>query len=47
MAILGAQLDKGDTFPNMSWKMLDGTTLTLPDNLKERWNVIIILRGHW
>ena len=47
MAISGKQLDQGATFPRMTWTMLDGSSLTIPDDLENRWTVIIILRGHW
>lgn len=47
MAILGTQLDQGATFPDMTLNMLGGTTLTIPEELENRWTVLIILRGHW
>lgn len=47
MAILGNQLDQGATFPRMAWTMLDDSILTVPDDLENRWTVIIVLRGHW
>ena len=47
MAILGKQLDQGDNFPDLTWKLLDGSRISIPGDLEERWNVIIILRGHW
>ncbi len=47
MAVLGTQLAKGAAFPRMTWNMLDGSTLTVPDDLAGRWTVVIILRGQW
>ncbi|UIJ38319.1 hypothetical protein LWC08_01780 [Desulfobaculum bizertense] len=47
MARLGTQLEQGANFPRMTWTLLDGSRFTLPDDLGERWSVVILLRGHW
>jgi len=47
MAILGTQLQPGATFPELSLKMMDGSSKNFPDDLEEIWNIVIVLRGHW
>lgn len=46
MAILGKQLDEGATLPTTTWNLLDGSTVDLAA-LKDRWNVVLLLRGDW
>lgn len=41
------KLGSGDQFPPMALKLLDGNSLTLPDDLEADYNVVLIYRGHW
>lgn len=45
--IEGRLLDNGDTFPLLTFDLVQGNTLTLPRDFGERWNVLFFYRGHW
>jgi peroxiredoxin len=48
MARIGTTiLDAGDQFPRLTFKLIDGTGLVVPDGLKTPWNVILFYRGSW
>lgn len=47
MTTLGSHLETGSPLPAVTWQMLDGTSLNPALDLKSRWSVICILRGHW
>ena len=40
-------LAAGARFPDLALRCTDGATLTLPDQLPDRWNVILFTRGHF
>ncbi|MGD8922905.1 MAG: redoxin domain-containing protein [Candidatus Zixiibacteriota bacterium] len=40
------KLDNGDPFPEMQLQLLDGSTLTLPDDAMGRWSVLITYRNY-
>ena len=42
-----AQLVPGDLFPSITGKRLDGTTITIPDDLQPKTSVLLFYRGHW
>jgi len=37
----------GDTFPNLTLKLVSGGTLDLPEGLDAKYKVILFYRGHW
>ncbi len=41
------RLNNGDLFPSVSGPILGGGKLTIPDDLKLEWNVVLFYRGHW
>ena len=41
------KLDARDRFPHMTLSLVDGSTLTLPDDLHGSWWVFLVYRGHW
>lgn len=41
------KLDKGDLFPKMEFKLVDGTKSMLPDKANETWCVLLVYRGRW
>lgn len=47
MANLGKPLDSGAKLPDLTWSLIDGSTFNLVSDLKPRWTVLCILRGHW
>ena len=45
--ILAAQLQQGDHFPSLSFKLLSGGSLTLPEDITTRYAAVLFYRGHW
>lgn len=41
------RLNNGDGFPSVSGPTVGGEALTMPDDLKHEWNVVLFYRGHW
>lgn len=44
---MAAKLNSGEHFPSLSLKLVDGSTLEVPDGLDARYKVILFYRGHW
>jgi peroxiredoxin len=44
---MAEKLDTGDVFPSLTLQLVDGRTLTVPDDLDARYKVILFYRGHW
>ncbi len=40
-------LDTGDTFPSVTFKLLDGNSVTLPEYGSGGWRVLLVYRGNW
>jgi hypothetical protein len=40
-------LDTGDRFPELTLNFVERGSLTLPDEIKGSWTVLLIYRGHW
>lgn len=40
-------LDSGDSFPNLTFKTIDGQTIQTENHLKGSWNVVLFYRGFW
>jgi peroxiredoxin len=41
------KLNTGDSFPQLTLDLIDGTKLDLPAGLDARYKVILFYRGHW
>lgn len=41
------KLDSRDLFPEMELKVIDGTSLMLPNKKGGTWSVLLIYRGLW
>lgn len=41
------RLNNGDLFPSVSGPTVGGGSLTIPEDLKQEWNVVLFYRGHW
>ena len=41
------RLNNGDLFPSVGGSMVGGGSLTIPEDLKQEWNVVLFYRGHW
>ena len=45
--ILATQLQQGDHLPSLSFKLLSGGSLTLPEDITTRYAAVLFYRGHW
>ncbi len=41
------KLDSGDAFRHLTFSLVDGDTLNLPEDLAGHWSVVLFFRGHW
>ncbi|MDA1189487.1 MAG: hypothetical protein O2854_07415 [Chloroflexi bacterium] len=41
------KLVQGDKLPKMTFDLIDGSTLTLPDEMTGRYLVLLFYRGDW
>lgn len=41
------KLDTGDTFPDLTLRLVGDGTLSLPDDFAADYNVMLFYRGHW
>ena len=41
------RLENGQTFPNLNFSVVGKPDLSLPNDLSERWAVVLFYRGHW
>ena len=44
---MGEMLQQGDKFPSLTFKTVDGGTITLPDDIPTRYGAVLFYRGHW
>jgi peroxiredoxin len=44
---MSEKLDTGDVFPTLTLQLVDGQSLTIPDDLDAKYQVILFYRGHW
>ena len=40
-------LDTGDDFPSLEIAKVGGGKITLPDDLRGSWGVVLFYRSHW
>ena len=45
--IMGEKLLQGDRLPKVAFQLLDGRTITLPDDAPTRYTALLFYRGHW
>jgi peroxiredoxin len=41
------RLGIGDSFPQMTLNLADGSTLSLPDGVDAKYRIFLFYRGHW
>lgn len=41
------KLDIGDRFPSMTLNLVGGDTVTVPDDHRSNYSIILFYRGHW
>ena len=46
-AIMAEKLQQGDRLPNVTLQLVDGGTITLPDDAPTRCTALLLYRGHW
>ncbi len=44
---MGEILQQGDRLPKITLQLLDGGTITLPDDAPTRYTALLTYRGHW
>jgi peroxiredoxin len=44
---MGEKLLQGDRLPKVTFQLLDGGTITLPDEAPTRYIALLFYRGHW
>ena len=44
---MAEKLQQGDRIPSIVLNLLDGGTLTLPDDAPSRYTALLFYRGHW
>ncbi|MDP6496337.1 MAG: hypothetical protein QGI76_07535 [Dehalococcoidia bacterium] len=44
---MGEKLQQGEGLPRVTLQMLDGGTVTLPDDAPTRYTALLYYRGHW
>lgn len=44
---MAEKLDTGATFPTLSVPLVGGGTMSLPGDLRARYNIVLFYRGHW
>ena len=41
------QLQQGDHFPSLPFKLVSGENITIPDDIPTRYAAVLFYRGHW
>jgi peroxiredoxin len=44
---MAKKLQQGDRFPSLALKLVDGSTVRIPDEMPGRYAVLLFYRGHW
>jgi hypothetical protein len=44
---MGEKLLQGDRLPKVSFHLLNGETINLPDDAPTRYTALLFYRGHW
>ena len=44
---MASKLQQGDRFPSMTLTLVDGTMVTLPEDIPNRYAAVLFYRGHW
>jgi hypothetical protein len=40
-------LDTGDRFTSLEFNVIDGERIVFPEDMGERWRILLVYRGHW
>ena len=41
------KLQQGDRFPSITFKLVSGETIRVPDDMTSRYVALLFYRGHW
>jgi hypothetical protein len=44
---MNPKLQQGDHFPSLTFSLIDGDSITLPNDIPTRYAAILFYRGHW
>ena len=44
---MAEKLQQGDRLPSVTLQLVDGGTITLPDDASTRYTALLFYRGHW
>ncbi|MDX1485086.1 MAG: hypothetical protein R3229_11445 [Alphaproteobacteria bacterium] len=44
---MAEKLDMGDKFPSLTFDLVGGGTITVPDDIDTKYLVALFYRGHW
>ncbi len=44
---MNEMLQQGDRFPSITFNLISGKTLTIPEEAPSRYTVLLFYRGHW
>ena len=44
---MAQKLDTGDAFPSMTLTLAGGETVTIPEDIKAGYAILLFYRGHW
>jgi peroxiredoxin len=44
---MGDKLQQGDRFPSITLDLIDGGSITLPQEVDSRYVALLFYRGHW
>ena len=44
---MGGKLQQSDRFPALTFKLLNGDAIRIPDEAPSRYTVLLFYRGHW
>ncbi len=44
---MAEKLQQGDRFPSITFKLVSGETMSVPDDMTSRYVALLFYRGHW
>lgn len=44
---MSSQLKQGDRFPSLTFKLVSGEDITIPDDIPTRYAAVLFYRGYW
>jgi len=44
---MSRKLQQGDHFPSLSFNLVGGGSITIPDDIPTRYAALLFYRGHW